>query len=62
MLVLSRKLYERIYFNVAIGDRVVKMSICPVQFLQGKVRIGIEAPPEVVIFRDDIKKGVKQNV
>lgn len=48
MLVLSRKLGERI----CIGDNIV---ITVVDIDRGKIRLGIEAPREVPIYREEIK-------
>ena len=47
MLVLSRKLGERI----VIGDRIV---VTVVRLENGQVRLGIEAPREIAIFREEI--------
>ena len=47
MLVLSRKVGERIL----IGDKV---AVVVVQLSKGAVRIGIEAPDEVNIVREEI--------
>ena len=47
MLVLSRKLGERIM----IGDRIV---VTVVKLGNGQVRLGIEAPPEIAVFREEI--------
>ena len=47
MLVLSRKLGERIL----IGDRIV---VTVVRLDRGQVRLGIEAPPEIAVFREEI--------
>jgi len=48
MLVLSRKVGEKIL----IGDNV---SVTVVRVAQGVVRIGVDAPKEMAIVRDDIK-------
>jgi carbon storage regulator len=48
MLVLSRKVGERIL----IGD---KIAVTIVRVAQGSVRIGIEAPGEMQIVREEIK-------
>ncbi len=52
MLVLSRKLGERI----VIGDGVTcpKIVIVVAAIDRGKIRIGIEAPREVPIFRQEL--------
>ena len=47
MLVLSRKLGERI----VIGDRIV---VTVVRLDHGQVRLGIEAPREIAVFREEI--------
>ena len=47
MLVLSRKLGEKIH----IGDNI---TVTIVDIDRGKVRIGIEAPREVPVFRHEL--------
>jgi carbon storage regulator len=47
MLVLSRKLNERIVIDGGIVVTVVKID-------RNQVRIGIEAPPHVAVFREEI--------
>jgi carbon storage regulator len=47
MLVLSRKIGERIL----IGD---KISVTVVRISGGGVRIGIEAPPEMAVIREEL--------
>jgi carbon storage regulator len=47
MLVLSRKLGEKIYINNNICITVVDID-------RGKIRLGIEAPREVPIFRQEL--------
>ena len=47
MLVLSRKPAERIRLGDSIVVTVVRVS-------GDKVRIGIEAPPDVVVLRDEL--------
>lgn len=48
MLVLSRKLGEKIF----IGDDI---SIQVVDIQAGKIRLGIEAPREVKIIREELR-------
>jgi carbon storage regulator len=57
MLVLSRKLGEKIY----IGDNI---CITVVDIDRGKIRLGIEAPRDVPIFRQELLplKGNENNV
>jgi carbon storage regulator len=47
MLVLSRKLGEKIY----IGDQI---CITVVDIDRGKIRLGIEAPRDVSIYRHEL--------
>ena len=48
MRVLSRKLGERI----VIGDRIV---VTVARLENGQVRLGIEAPREIAVFREEIQ-------
>ncbi len=52
MLVLSRKVGERIL----IGDDI---AVTVVRVAQGMVRIGVEAPQETPIVREEIKDRLK---
>jgi len=54
MLVLSRKVGERIL----IGDNIV---VTVVRVAQGIVRIGVEAPAEMAIVREEIKDQLKED-
>ena len=47
MLVLSRKVGERIL----IGDKIV---VTIVRVAHGGVRVGIEAPPELAVVREEL--------
>jgi carbon storage regulator len=47
MLVLTRKLGE----NIRIGD-VIKITVLEVR--SGQVKLGIDAPPEVKVHREEI--------
>ena len=51
MLVLSRKVGERIW----IGDQI---SVTVVRITGGGVRLGIEAPPEFPIVREELKQQI----
>lgn len=48
MLVLSRKLGEKLF----LGDSI---TITVVEIDRNKVKIGITAPPEVLILREELK-------
>jgi carbon storage regulator len=50
MLVLSRKLGEKIYINDNICITVVDID-------RGKIRLGIDAPRDVPIFRQELLTG-----
>jgi len=52
MLVLSRKQTERIRLGESIVVTIVRVS-------GDKVRLGIEAPPEVVVLRDELDEQSK---
>ncbi len=56
MLVLSRKQAERIRLGESIVVTVVRVS-------GDKVRLGIEAPPDVVVLRDELspRKNVRRD-
>jgi carbon storage regulator len=51
MLVLSRKVGERIL----IGDNI---SVTVVRITGGGVRIGIEAPPDMTVIRQELREHV----
>lgn len=53
MLVLSRKIGERIL----IGD---KIAITVVKIGHGGVRIGVEAPPELAVVREELAEELKR--
>ena len=48
MLVISRKVGE----SIVIGDSVV---VTVVQTQRGRVRLGVEAPPGVLILREELQ-------
>ena len=53
MLVLSRKVGERIW----IGDEI---SITVVRITGGGVRLGVEAPSEMPVVREELKAKLEQ--
>jgi len=53
MLVLSRKERERI----KLGDSII---VTVVRVAGDKVRLGIEAPPEVLVLRDELEPRAAQ--
>jgi carbon storage regulator CsrA len=52
MLVLQRVKDERIIFTV----RGVRFSVMVVDIVNGKVRLGCDAPEEVTIHREEVQK------
>jgi carbon storage regulator len=54
MLVLSRKVGERIL----IGDQV---TVTVVRITGGGVRLGIEAPPEMAVIREELQNDLRQH-
>ena len=52
MLVLSRKVGERIL----IGDNI---SVTVVRISGGGVRLGVEAPPEMAVIRQELQERVE---
>jgi carbon storage regulator len=53
MLVLSRKVGERIW----IGDNI---AVTVVRITGGGVRLGIEAPSELPVVREELKRKLEQ--
>ena len=53
MLVLSRKVGERLWIGENISITVVKIS-------GGGVRIGVEAPAELPVVREELKSRIEQ--
>ena len=52
MLVLSRKVGEKILIGNEIAVTVVRVA-------QGVVRIGVEAPPDLPIIREELQERLK---
>ncbi|QDU03100.1 Carbon storage regulator [Gimesia chilikensis] len=55
MLVLSRKKNERIF----IGDNIV---ITIVEIKGDKLRIGIDAPKDIPVDRDEVRKRIEEQL
>ena len=53
MLVLSRKVGERILIGGDIAITIVKVA-------QGGVRIGIDAPPELAVVREELAEQLQR--
>ncbi len=49
MLVLSRKVGETIVISESIRVTVVQVN-------NGRIRLGIDAPPEVIVLREELTK------
>ncbi len=54
MLVLTRKAGQRVLIGENIAVTVVKIT-------GGGVRIGIEAPPEMAIVREELQRELRKN-
>jgi len=53
LLVVSRKIGERVLIGEKITITVVKVS-------SGAVRIGIEAPPELAVMREELAEEIRR--
>ncbi len=54
MLILTRKVGEGIVLNDNVTIRVVEIS-------KGVVKLGIDAPKEMLILREELEQAVKQS-
>ena len=54
MLVLSRKVGERILIGNKIAITVVKIG-------HGGVRVGVEAPPELAVVREELARELERS-
>lgn len=54
MLILTRKMGEGIVLNENVTIRVVEIS-------KGVVKLGIDAPKEMLILREELEQAVKQS-
>lgn len=57
MLVVTRKVNEQVYLDVPPSTEPIRIMIQPADIRGDKIRLGIDAPREVQISRDDMKKG-----
>jgi carbon storage regulator len=57
MLVLSRKLGEKVFVSVPGMEDIV---VTVVDIDRGKIRLGFQAPPSVKIMREELKSVVKE--
>jgi carbon storage regulator len=57
MLVLSRKLNEKLIIVLPDGTRI---ALQVVRATAGKARIGIDAPPDVKVFREELLEAGEQ--
>lgn len=55
MLVLTRKVGDSILIGASIKIQVVKVKGC-------QVRLGIEAPKETKIFREEVLENIKKGI
>ena len=54
MLVLARRLGEKVFINTDPSDPTVGVTITVVDIDRGKVRLGFEAPRKVPIYRAEL--------
>ncbi len=54
MLVLSRKINEKVIISVPPAASVTTVTIAVVEITGGKIRLGFEAPQEVRIDREEV--------
>jgi len=55
MLVLTRKQFEKVWIGDDVCVTVVRME-------SGQVRLGIEAPRDVLILRDELRNDPNQRI
>lgn len=55
MLVLSRKVAEKIFITTSDGTRITLMMI---EIRGDKARIGIDAPKEYTIHREEVQRDI----
>lgn len=54
MLVLSRKWKEKVFMVVPPSTEPVTVEITVVDIDRGKIRLGVSAPREVAIYREEV--------
>jgi carbon storage regulator len=59
MLVLSRKKDEGIVITVPPSDQPTRIRVLQAEIRGDKSRIGIAAPPEVAIHRDEVQQAIE---
>jgi len=60
MLVLSRKHLEKVVIDVPPSATVTKIVVQVVDIQAGKIRLGIEAPREVPVWRQEIYDAIQE--
>ncbi len=56
MLILNRKVNE----TIVIGDNEIRVTVCGIQ--NGSVRLGIDAPNEILINREEVFDRIQSEV
>lgn len=59
MLVISRKVGESVILTLESGDKI-KIQVTDID--RNKVRIGIDAPKEIGVFRSEIQESIDREV
>jgi carbon storage regulator len=60
MLVLSRKHLEKVIIDVPPSKTVTKIVVQVVDIQAGKIRLGIEAPRDVPVWRQEIYDAIQE--
>lgn len=58
MLVLARNINERIIIKA--GETEIKVLICKIDKGHGVVKVGIDAPDDVQIYREEVLQKMQQ--
>lgn len=62
MLVLSRSLLEKIVIEVPPSDKTRRIVVAVTDIDRGKVRIGIQAPRDMPVWREELLPSHQQHV